>query len=94
MAFGKLKVKENNNNTDNNTTNKNFKRQTADPVLTHWDSEIEQITYQSPLDDVTLNLSTDQSRSLHHNNLMCLAEACQQPESMQPASMNGKSIAD
>lgn len=54
----------------------------------------EQITYQSPLDDVTLDLSTDQSRALHHNSSMCWTVACQQPERMQPASMNGKVIAD
>lgn len=59
------------------------------PVLTQNDSEREQITYQSPHDDVTLDLSTDQSRALHHNNYMNLATACQEPD-----SMNGKVRAD
>lgn len=57
--------------------NKDFKKQLADPVLTHRDSEgeqcvSEQITYQSPLDDVTVDLSTDQNRALHHINSMRL----------------------
>lgn len=48
----------------------------ADPVLTHRGSKgeqcvSEQITYQSPL-DVTVDLSTDQNRALHHINSMRL----------------------
>lgn len=44
----------------------------ADPVLTHRDSE-DHISVS--LDDVTLDLSTDQSGALHHNNSMYLAAA-------------------
>ena len=49
-------------------------------MLTHRDSEgeqsvSEQITYQSPLDDVTVDLSTDQNRALHHINSMRLTAA-------------------
>lgn len=56
--------------------NTHFKKQMADPVLTHRDSKgeqcvSEQITYQSPL-DVTVDLSTDQNRALHHINSMRL----------------------
>lgn len=65
----------------------------TDPVLNHEDSEGKQITYQSPLDDVMMDISTDQSRVLHHINSMCLTTAYQ-PESTQPASINGKVIAD
>lgn len=38
-------------------------------------SVCDRISSQRPLDDDTLDLSTDQSGALHHNNSMCLAAA-------------------